>query len=123
MSVLPPLPPKYTLPVSKEPCREAATNTRRYRQEVAWFGGQLGEYYDQNYHTAKDNVTNLHLGAFETTGKGIAHAVAVYGTSWEGFPSRNSTLAARSRIPGIFPPKTAHNSRSKKSARRSKQRV
>ncbi|EMR61784.1 putative aminopeptidase y protein [Eutypa lata UCREL1] len=91
-------------------------------EEAALFGGIAGETYDQNYHSAKDNVTNLDLGAFEITGKAMAHAVAVYGTSWEGFPTRNTTLAARSRIPGIFPPKASYSHSTKSSTRRSKQR-
>ncbi|KAI1085000.1 Zn-dependent exopeptidase [Whalleya microplaca] len=64
-------------------------------EEVALFGGTAGIWYDPNYHSAKDNVTNLNLDAFETVGKGIAHAVATYGASWEGFPARNVTAVTR----------------------------
>ncbi|KAI0012479.1 Zn-dependent exopeptidase [Xylariaceae sp. FL0662B] len=64
-------------------------------EEVAQFGGTAGIWYDPNYHSASDNVTNLDLGAFETVGKAIAHAVAIYGTSWEGFPTRNVTSVTR----------------------------
>ncbi|KAI1462637.1 Zn-dependent exopeptidase [Annulohypoxylon moriforme] len=60
-------------------------------EEVALFGGTAGIWYDPNYHSAADNVTNLNLVAFETTSKAIAHAVATYGASWEGFPARNVT--------------------------------
>lgn len=66
--------------------------------EVTMFGGTAGIWYDPNYHSAKDNVTNLNLDAFEATGKGIAHAVATYGKSWEGFPSRNATSLTRKSL-------------------------
>ncbi|KAH9906735.1 Zn-dependent exopeptidase [Xylariomycetidae sp. FL2044] len=64
-------------------------------EEVALFGGTAGAWYDPNYHSAKDNVTNLALDAFEVTSKAIAHAVATYGTSWEAFPTRNVTSVTR----------------------------
>ncbi|KAI0853276.1 Zn-dependent exopeptidase [Daldinia vernicosa] len=60
-------------------------------EEVALFGGTAGIWYDPNYHSVKDNVTNLNLEAFEATSRAIAHAVATYGTSWQGFPTRNVT--------------------------------
>lgn len=67
-------------------------------EEVALFGGVAGELYDPNYHTPKDNVTNLNLEAFQTTGRAIAHAVATWGTSWEGFPTRNATATLGRRL-------------------------
>lgn len=69
--------------------------------EAALYGGIAGEQYDQNYHAAADNVTNLATFPFETNAKAIAHAVATYGKSWEGFPARlptNSTALARRHI-------------------------
>lgn len=76
-------------------------------EEAALYGGIAGEQYDQNYHTAADNVTNLATFPFEVNVKAIAHAVATYGNSWKGFPARlpsNSTAPARrhvhSRSPG-----------------------
>ncbi|XDG04363.1 hypothetical protein ABKA04_003978 [Annulohypoxylon sp. FPYF3050] len=60
-------------------------------EEVGLFGGTAGIWYDPNYHSAADNVTNLNLVAFNATSKAIAHAVATYGTTWEGFPARNAT--------------------------------
>ncbi|KAI5861187.1 Zn-dependent exopeptidase [Durotheca rogersii] len=67
--------------------------------EVALFGGTAGIFHDPNYHTARDNVTNLSLTAFQITGRGIAHAVATYGRSWEGFPLRNVTSLTRRLSP------------------------
>lgn len=72
--------------------------------EVSAFGGTAGIWYDPNYHSAADNVTNLNLDAFNATGKAIAHAVATYGKSWEGFPTRNATALTR-RIAGAAPKK------------------
>ncbi|KAI1487969.1 leucine aminopeptidase [Biscogniauxia mediterranea] len=60
-------------------------------EEAANNGGTAGIIYDPNYHTAADNITNLNPGVFETMSRGIAHAVATYGTSWQGFPLRNAT--------------------------------
>ncbi|KAI0015165.1 Zn-dependent exopeptidase [Xylariomycetidae sp. FL0641] len=57
--------------------------------EAARFGGVAGAWYDPNYHSAADNVTNLAREAFEINAKAIAHAVATYGASWEGFPPRS----------------------------------
>lgn len=45
--------------------------------------------HDPNYHSAGDNVTNLDFGAFFQMTKGIAHSVAVFGRSLEGFPERD----------------------------------
>ncbi|KAH7025986.1 uncharacterized protein B0I36DRAFT_152300 [Microdochium trichocladiopsis] len=57
-------------------------------EEVAIFGGVANQWYDPNYHSAKDTVDNLAPEAYITTGKAIAHAVASYGRSWAGFPER-----------------------------------
>ncbi|KAI8966542.1 Zn-dependent exopeptidase [Daldinia sp. FL1419] len=64
-------------------------------EEVGLFGGTAGIWYDPNYHSAQDSVTNLNLDAFQATSRAIAHAVATYGTSWEGFPVRNVTSLSR----------------------------
>ncbi|KAI1169881.1 hypothetical protein F4777DRAFT_161185 [Nemania sp. FL0916] len=70
-------------------------------EEVTIYGGVAGEQYDQNYHSAADNVTNLATLPFEVNAKAIAHAVATYGRSWRGFPARlpaNSTTVARREV-------------------------
>ncbi|KAI1105330.1 Zn-dependent exopeptidase [Jackrogersella minutella] len=72
----------------------AGSDGIKTEDEVAKFGGTAGIQYDSNYHTAKDNMTNLNLEAFEVTSKAIAHAVATYGKSWEGFPVRNNFTTA-----------------------------
>ncbi|KAI3325624.1 aminopeptidase Y [Xylariaceae sp. AK1471] len=76
-------------------------------EEAVIYGGVAGETYDQNYHSAKDNVSNLAKLPFEVNAKAIGHVVATYGKSWKGFPLRlpsNSTAPARrylhTRSPG-----------------------
>ncbi|KAI1810379.1 aminopeptidase Y [Poronia punctata] len=59
-------------------------------EEVAIYGGVAGEIYDPNYHSAADNITNIAEFPFEVNAKAMAHAVATYGTSWEGFPLREA---------------------------------
>ncbi|ATY59352.1 aminopeptidase Y precursor [Cordyceps militaris] len=56
--------------------------------EVALFGGVAGEWYDKNYHQIGDDVSNLNLEAWETNTKLIAHTVATYARSFDGFPKR-----------------------------------
>ncbi|KAL0638251.1 hypothetical protein Q9L58_002708 [Maublancomyces gigas] len=65
-------------------------------QEAVLFGGQAGMPYDSNYHQPGDFVSNLNVGAFITNTKAIAHAVATYGRSTEGFPKRR--LVAGNRV-------------------------
>ncbi|KAI0458875.1 aminopeptidase Y [Xylaria acuta] len=72
-------------------------------EEVVIYGGIAGEQYDQNYHSAGDNVTNLAEFPFEVNTKAIAHAIATYSRSWKGFPARlpsNSTVPARRHVHG-----------------------
>ncbi|KAI0397998.1 aminopeptidase Y [Xylariaceae sp. FL0594] len=64
--------------------------------EVAIYGGVAGDLYDPNYHSAKDDVANLAEFPFEINAKAMAHAVATYGKSWEGFPER---LPANETVP------------------------
>lgn len=73
-------------------------------EEVAIYGGVAGEQYDQNYHSAADNATNLAPFPFEVNAKAIAHVVATYGQSWRGFPARlpaNSTAPARRNVKSV----------------------
>lgn len=63
-------------------------------EQAAIFGGTAGIILDPNYHTAQDTLRNLNVGAWIQITKAIAHAVATYARSWEGFPAR--LLAKRS---------------------------
>lgn len=62
-------------------------------EQAAIFGGTAGIILDPNYHTAQDTLKNLNVGVWIQMTKAIAHAVATYARSWEGFPVR--TLAKR----------------------------
>lgn len=57
-------------------------------EQAAIFGGTAGIILDPNYHTAQDTVKNLNVGPWVQITKAIAHAVATYAVSWEGFPLR-----------------------------------
>jgi aminopeptidase Y len=69
-------------------------------EEVALFGGQAGDWYDPCYHKLCDNVNNVNLAAWEINSKLVAHSVATYAKSLEGFPARapvtNGTTTLRS---------------------------
>lgn len=57
-------------------------------EEVVKYGGTAGKIYDPNYHTANDTLANLNVGPWIQLSKGIAHAVATYGRSFETLPLR-----------------------------------
>lgn len=57
-------------------------------EEWKLFGGEAGVAHDINYHMAGDNFTNLNFDAFILNAKAIAHTVAVFGRSLEGFPAK-----------------------------------
>ncbi|KAG7105418.1 Leucine aminopeptidase 2 like protein [Verticillium longisporum] len=59
-------------------------------EEVALFGGVAGIIHDPNYHTQYDTIGNMSYDFLEINTKAIAHAVALYGTSFDGFPERES---------------------------------
>ncbi|KYK56519.1 hypothetical protein DCS_03519 [Drechmeria coniospora] len=59
-------------------------------KEETMFGGKAGDWYDPNYHQIGDNLSNLNLTAWEVNTKLIAHSVATYASSFEGFPKRTS---------------------------------
>lgn len=47
---------------------------------------------DPNYHTAGDTVANMNTHVFVMMTKAIAHAVATYAASFDGFPPRDGIL-------------------------------
>ncbi|KAI9047093.1 hypothetical protein LZ554_009166 [Drepanopeziza brunnea f. sp. 'monogermtubi'] len=57
------------------------------------YGGVIGAIYDPNYHTAQDTVENTNVGVWIGITKGIAHAVATYGRSWDSFPAQTKRSA------------------------------
>ncbi|KAG8424341.1 Aminopeptidase Y [Metarhizium acridum] len=64
--------------------------------EVGLFGGEEGEWYDKNYHQIGDDLNNLNMTAWEVNTKLIAHSVATYAASFEGFPERTREIGVAS---------------------------
>lgn len=83
-------------------------------EEAALFGGVAGAWYDPCYHQLCDDITNLNLTAWEVNTKVskavqltarmtkinafqlIAHSVATYAKSFDGFPKRTPEIEERS---------------------------
>lgn len=55
---------------------------------VEKFGGKAGEWFDPCYHQLCDNLDNPDYEAWEINTKLIAHSVATYAKTFEGFPER-----------------------------------
>ncbi|EFX03474.1 aminopeptidase y precursor [Grosmannia clavigera kw1407] len=68
------------------------------KDEAALFGGTAGDWYDPCYHQLCDDVANVNLTAWELNTKLVAHSVATYAISFDGFPKRtlDSVAAASS---------------------------
>jgi aminopeptidase Y len=56
--------------------------------EQEMFGGTAGEWYDPCYHQICDTVANVNLTAWEWNTKLVAHSIATYARSFDGFPER-----------------------------------
>ncbi|GME95117.1 unnamed protein product [[Candida] boidinii] len=63
-------------------------------EEEEMFGGEAGIPFDPCYHQLCDDLSNLNYTAFVTNTKLIAHSVATYAKSFEGFPERENTTDA-----------------------------
>ncbi|KAL3450010.1 hypothetical protein BJX65DRAFT_294257 [Aspergillus insuetus] len=57
-------------------------------QEQAMFGGVTGDWYDPCYHQICDDLGNVNATAWEINSKLVAHTVATYAVSFDGFPAR-----------------------------------
>ncbi|OAA68269.1 aminopeptidase y precursor [Niveomyces insectorum RCEF 264] len=57
-------------------------------KEAELFGGQAGAWYDPCYHQLCDDVGNVNLTAWELNAKLVAHSVATFAKSFDGFPNR-----------------------------------
>jgi aminopeptidase Y len=60
------------------------------KEEAKAFGGKAGDWYDPCYHQLCDDVGNVNVTAWEVNTKLIAHSVATYAKSFDGFPKRES---------------------------------
>ncbi|KAF1981634.1 Zn-dependent exopeptidase [Aulographum hederae CBS 113979] len=63
------------------------------KEEELMFGGKSGEWYDPCYHSLCDTVDNLSLISYVTSTRLIAHSVATYAISFEGFPKRSQSIS------------------------------
>ncbi|KAI4726632.1 Zn-dependent exopeptidase [Aureobasidium sp. EXF-10728] len=68
------------------------------KEEAKIFGGEAGTQYDPCYHQLCDNINNLDLSAWEVNTKLIAHSVAAYAKSFDGFPKRTAAISERSLV-------------------------
>ncbi|KLU87055.1 aminopeptidase Y [Magnaporthiopsis poae ATCC 64411] len=59
-------------------------------EQVAMFGGTAGVPSDPQNHKAGDNMTNINAEPFLQVTKAIAHAVSLYGQSFDSLPPRSS---------------------------------
>ncbi|KAH8689356.1 aminopeptidase [Talaromyces proteolyticus] len=57
------------------------------------FGGVAGDWYDPCYHQLCDDVGNVNLTAWELNTKLVAHSVATYARSFDGYPKRTGIEA------------------------------
>jgi aminopeptidase Y len=66
------------------------------KQEEKEFGGKAGDWYDPCYHQLCDDVGNVNVTAWVVNTKLIAHSVATYARSLEGFPKRTLNASSMS---------------------------
>jgi hypothetical protein len=66
-------------------------------EQAALFGGQANRWHDPNYHLETDTLGNMNLTLYEINIKAMAHIIALYANSWEGFPPRDSPPPANER--------------------------
>ncbi|KAJ2992693.1 hypothetical protein NUW58_g2085 [Xylaria curta] len=64
------------------------------KEEELMFGGKAGDWYDPCYHQLCDDVSNVNTTAWLINTQLVAHSVATYAASFEGFPERVATKAA-----------------------------
>ncbi|PHH85026.1 hypothetical protein CDD83_1025 [Cordyceps sp. RAO-2017] len=69
-------------------------------EEQRMFGGRVGVSLDPCYHQKCDDLNNLNLTAWELNTKLIAHSVAEFAVSFDGFPERTlMSKAEKARLP------------------------
>ncbi|KAI0204982.1 peptidase family M28 [Astrocystis sublimbata] len=64
------------------------------KEEAKMFGGKAGDWYDPCYHQLCDDVGNVNATAWLVNTQLVAHSVATFAASFDGFPERESTKAA-----------------------------
>lgn len=86
------------------PAGGIATGAEVLKDKKSWekFGGTIGDAFDPCYHLLCDDLGNPDYGAWVINTKLIAHSVATYAKSFEGFPDRvpiNETMSTASDKP------------------------
>ncbi|KAI1098070.1 leucine aminopeptidase [Jackrogersella minutella] len=59
-------------------------------EEADLFGGNADWPYDVNYHQPEDDTENLNVTILMLNTKALAHAVGVYGSSFDGIPAASA---------------------------------
>ncbi|EAW11772.1 M28 family metallopeptidase [Aspergillus clavatus NRRL 1] len=62
-------------------------------EEQRMFGGVAGDAFDPCYHQLCDDVGNVNRTAWEVNTKLVAHSIATYALSFEGFPKRTGVAS------------------------------
>ncbi|KAI8629080.1 aminopeptidase [Xylariaceae sp. FL1651] len=65
------------------------------KEEQLMFGGKAGEWYDPCYHQLCDDVGNVNMTAWLVNTQLVAHSVATFAASFEGFPERKIAQVAK----------------------------
>ncbi|POS75837.1 aminopeptidase Y [Diaporthe helianthi] len=68
------------------------------KKERELFGGKAGEAFDECYHQLCDDTGNVNVTAWELNTKLVAHSVATYAASFEGFPKRDPDAFSASSL-------------------------
>ncbi|KAK5634768.1 hypothetical protein RRF57_010481 [Xylaria bambusicola] len=64
------------------------------KEEELMFGGKAGDWYDPCYHQLCDDIGNVNATAWLVNTQLVAHSVATFAASFEGFPKREAAKAA-----------------------------
>lgn len=64
-------------------------------EEVLLYGGTAGLTYDPNYHSALDNLANCNVTVWTELTRGIGHAIAEYGASFDSLPAKSKRSEKR----------------------------
>ncbi|KAI1824215.1 peptidase family M28 [Xylaria intraflava] len=63
-------------------------------EQQEMFGGTVGDWFDPCYHQLCDDLDNVNATAWLFNTQLVAHSVATYAASFEGFPEREAASAA-----------------------------
>ncbi|KAI0450117.1 peptidase family M28 [Xylaria acuta] len=76
------------------------------KEEESMFGGKAGDWYDPCYHQLCDDVGNVNATAWLVNTQLVAHSVAIFAASFEGFPERETT-----KVAGVYEQDTLYHGR------------